>query len=272
MSVAYAWEAPFFVAGLASLALAWVVCVVAEVWGGRISGGDRWARAWLATWLLLGTGVGAQTVVLVAQSVAEGRPAVYDQAENLLSFSWLLGVVLAYFLWRHRLFWIGATILPVSLLTLGWVLLLPPGAGRVTLASMRSSWLLLHVLTSTVAYAAFTVTFGAALMYLGRHYLGLGRRYGPAEIARVGYRAAVLGFPFMTMVILTGALWAKHKFGVYWSWSGIEVWSLLTWLAFAAYLHAQYARGWEGARAAWLAIIAYATVIGTVFFFMHYRF
>jgi ABC-type transport system involved in cytochrome c biogenesis permease subunit len=62
----------------------------------------------------------------------------------------------------------------------------------------------------------------------------------------VAYQAVTVGFCFLTVCIVSGAIWAEHVWGRFWSWDPKETWSLITWLIFAAYLHARYQRGWRG--------------------------
>ncbi len=266
------WETVAFAAGLAGTVFAWIAAIAGEVFETR--GGEARPRARLRAvfWILTAIAVGGQSALLAGLSYARGTIAVYNQAEFLLAFSWGIGVVTAYFMARRGPWWVAILSLPVSFLVLGYLLLIPGGSGEVSLASLRSTWLLLHILTSIVAYSAFTVTFGAGLLILVRRYIGWGRRHDPEAVNRVGYRAAVFGFPFMTMVLFTGSLWAKYIGGVYWGWDPIETWALVTWLIYSAYLHAQYARGWESVRAAWLSVVGFACVIGTYLFFTHFWF
>jgi cytochrome c-type biogenesis protein CcsB len=69
----------------------------------------------------------------------------------------------------------------------------------------------------------------------------------------ISYRIIGLGFPLLTIGIIAGAVWANEAWGTYWSWDPKETWALITWLVFAAYLHARITRGWQGRRPALLA-------------------
>jgi len=66
------------------------------------------------------------------------------------------------------------------------------------------------------------------------------------------YRIIGLGFPFLTIGIISGAVWANEAWGSYWSWDPKETWALITWLVFAIYLHSRLIKGWEGQKAAFL--------------------
>jgi cytochrome c-type biogenesis protein CcsB len=95
-----------------------------------------------------------------------------------------------------------------------------------------------------------------------------GGRWGlpkPQVLDEIGYRAVVVGFPFLTLTILLGAVWADTAWGSYWSWDPKETASLVTWLIYGAYLHARVMRGWRGDRAAWLLVVGFAATLFTYF-------
>jgi cytochrome c-type biogenesis protein CcsB len=81
----------------------------------------------------------------------------------------------------------------------------------------------------------------------------------------VNYKSIAVGFPLLSLGIITGAAWANYAWGTYWSWDPKETWSLITWFIYAAYLHARLTRGWQGRRAAWLSIIGFSAVVFTYF-------
>lgn len=76
----------------------------------------------------------------------------------------------------------------------------------------------------------------------------------------ISYRIIGLGFPLLTIGIIAGAVWANEAWGSYWSWDPKETWALITWLVFAAYLHARITRGWQGRRPAILAASGFLVV------------
>ncbi|MGK7921381.1 MAG: c-type cytochrome biogenesis protein CcsB [Trichodesmium sp.] len=76
----------------------------------------------------------------------------------------------------------------------------------------------------------------------------------------ISYRIIGLGFPLLTIGIIAGAVWANEAWGSYWSWDPKETWALITWLVFAAYLHARITRGWQGRRPAILAATGFIVV------------
>jgi cytochrome c-type biogenesis protein CcsB len=80
---------------------------------------------------------------------------------------------------------------------------------------------------------------------------------------RVNYRSLTIGFPLLTLGIITGALWAENAWGSYWQWDPKETWSLITWFIYAALVHARLTVGWRGRKAAWLSIVGFLAVLFT---------
>jgi cytochrome c-type biogenesis protein CcsB len=87
----------------------------------------------------------------------------------------------------------------------------------------------------------------------------------PLVLDEIGYRAVVVGFPFLTLTIILGAVWAETAWGSYWSWDPKETASLVTWFIYGAYLHARLMRGWRGNKAAWLLVIGFLATLLTYF-------
>ncbi|MEI7902019.1 MAG: cytochrome c biogenesis protein CcsA, partial [bacterium] len=81
----------------------------------------------------------------------------------------------------------------------------------------------------------------------------------------ISYRSVVIGFPFLTLLIILGALWADIAWGSYWSWDPKETWSLITWFVYAVFLHCRFMRGWRGRRAAWISIVGFCSVLFTYY-------
>ena len=87
----------------------------------------------------------------------------------------------------------------------------------------------------------------------------------PRILDELGYQLIVLGFLFLSIGIITGAVWANSAWGRYWGWDPKETWSLVTWFIYATLLHARMMRGWHGRRIAFLSIIGFAAVLFTYF-------
>ena len=132
-------------------------------------------------------------------------------------------------------------------------------------------YIVLTCITCFLAYAAFALGFGAALLYLlisrGARNTAQPQKFllGAPEMDDLIYRAIMIGFFLLTLGILTGAVWAESAWGRYWSWDPKETWSLITWLVYAALLHSRMVRGWRGKKLAILSIIGFCCVLFTYF-------
>ena len=136
--------------------------------------------------------------------------------------------------------------------------------------ALKSNWLIGHVITCFLGYAGFAVAFGFSIMYIvkpeDRDDNGLFSRLPPlAVIDELTYQMVMFGFLFLTIGIITGAVWANSAWGTYWSWDPKETWSLVTWLVYAMLLHLRMMRGWHGKKIAWVSILGFMAVLFTYF-------
>lgn len=137
-----------------------------------------------------------------------------------------------------------------------------PSELRPLMPALQSNWLHAHVATAVIAYACFALAFCLGFLYL------LQANLPAADLMSIDekiYKLVVLGFTLLTLVIITGAVWAEEVWGNWWSWDPKETWSLITWTVYAAYLHARRTREWEGRKSAWLVVTGFIVVLFTLF-------
>lgn len=229
------------------------------------------AAGTVATVFLL-LGLTAQTAALAFRAVEAGRLPFSSGYEMASCTVWGVGLVYAVSEFRTRQKQLGAFVLPVmfafSLLVWHW----KEGIHRVLMPALQNPfWLYVHVGTAILAYGGFGVAFALAVSYLvisggeGKGSAGfLASRLPSLEwMDDYMYKVVAFAFVFQTLVVITGAIWAETAWGSPWSWDPKEVWSLITWLIYALYLHARLTRDWKGRRAAWLNVIGFAAVIFT---------
>ena len=149
--------------------------------------------------------------------------------------------------------------------------------------SLRSLWLPAHASLSLLAYDCFALAAVGGLMYLLQERNIKRKRFGLLysrlpdleTLDRLGLHCLSVGFPLLTLGMITGSLWAWRAFGSYWRWNATEVWTLAVWLIYAALFHQRLTVGWRGRRAAWLAIGALALALfafwGVTAFFSGYH-
>ncbi len=133
--------------------------------------------------------------------------------------------------------------------------------------ALSSYWLVIHVVSAVIATAAFTLGGMTSILYLikarspekSTGYIA--RLPEPRDLDRISYRLHAFGFPVWTFaVLITGPIWAHEAWSSYWNWDPKEVWAFITWVVYAAYLHARSTAGWKGRKAAILALVGLATL------------
>ncbi|MCU0478372.1 MAG: c-type cytochrome biogenesis protein CcsB [Chloroflexi bacterium] len=202
---------------------------------------------------------------LVFRAIATGHGPFSNMYEFSIAFAW--GILGAYYWFEHKYHqrMLGLLALPVALGMLLYASTIPADIEPLVPALQNNLLLSVHVATAIVAYGSFTVAFAAAVLYLAQPESGRWGLPKPAILDEIGYRAIVVGFPFLTLVIVLGALWADVAWGRYWGWDPKETASLVTWFIYGAYLHARVMRGWRGRKAAILLIVGFGATLLTYF-------
>jgi cytochrome c-type biogenesis protein CcsB len=230
---------------------------------GRVASLLMWA-GWV------GNGAGFFLRWMESHQMGHGRIPLTNQYESMVLFAWATASVYLLLELRYRNRIIGAFVAFIPFLSLGLGSLLFDTTIRPLVPALQSNWLTVHVITCFLGYAAFAASFGVSLLYMVRQRLdpeGRMAKVLPSEdlLDHLNYRAIATGFPFLSLGIITGAIWADVAWGTYWSWDPKETWSLITWLIYAAFLHARLSRGWRGKRAAVLSVIGFAATLFTYF-------
>ncbi|MEW6698313.1 MAG: c-type cytochrome biogenesis protein CcsB [Bacillota bacterium] len=238
------------------------------------------ARLVTAAILAVGAGLAVQTVWLAARTVNIDRLPFANMFEFTVFFAW--GLVLTYLVTHRRqpVPLLGTVVMPVAVALMAAAGMMN-GTAKPLMPALQSQWLQAHVATAVLAYGAFGVSFGAAVLYLIRDAQpvslgsagsgpsavtqGMSLLPGTETLDKLMYRVIAFGFLFLTLVLITGAVWAEQVWGAWWSWDPKETWALITWLVYAIFLHGRFTRGWQGRRTAWLAILGFAAVLFTLF-------
>ncbi|WP_030456139.1 c-type cytochrome biogenesis protein CcsB [Herbidospora cretacea] len=161
---------------------------------------------------------------------------------------------------RYPVRFLGAFVGVVAAIGLGFaVRVLYTQAGPVVPA-LDSYWVAIHVTAAVAASGLFIVGAAAAALFLVRKE-GPSRLPSRADLERIAHRVIVIAFPIWTFAVISGALWADKAWGRYWGWDPKEVWAFITWVAYAAYLHARATAGWKGKAAMIVSLIAFACLM-----------
>jgi cytochrome c-type biogenesis protein CcsB len=218
--------------------------------------------------ILAGAGILVHLAAVIHRGIVAERLPLTNTYETLMLFSLLLMVSFMLADRRYELPALGGFAGLTSSVALSACSLMSPDIEPL-LPSLRSNWLLFHVLSSFLGYAAFALAFGTALAYLAidlrlapSQRLALDRERTKDFLDWFTYRAIAFGFPLLTLGIVTGAVWANTCWGRYWNWDPKESWSFITWFVYAGCLHMRFG-GMRGKASAAMAVIGFGCVVFT---------
>lgn len=214
---------------------------------------------------LIWAGLAANTLLLALHWIQTGHPPVVDSYELQLSAAWCTMLIFL-LLQKSGLvdFVLALLIVPLSFLLLGNAYASDAPASQMG-PLYQTPWMIVHVTFAWIAFANYALAAAAAILLLFHGLLDrkLPGRLPPAEkLDTMGYRLIVLGVINQTIMLASGAIWAKRAWGHYWSWTQLEAWSLMSYLLYIFYLHARRFLGWKMKRTAWIA--AFGLVIVTI--------
>jgi cytochrome c-type biogenesis protein CcsB len=231
---------------------------------GRRAANIGMSLTWLAFLTLL--------VGVVLRGVWAGRVPWGNMYEfSITAALGILGVFLFMSL-RRDLRWLGLFVVIPALLTLGLAVTVLYTEAAQLVPALKSYWLVIHVSAAIICAGAFTFAAATAGLSLVRGRLE--RRAGTTEISGwasrmptserlevLTNRVVAFAFPLWTFAVVAGAIWAENAWGRYWGWDPKETWAFITWVVFAAYLHARSTAGWRGSRASWIVVIGWGAFL-----------
>ena len=236
--------------------------------------------------------------ILCSRWIVEGYFPLSNLYESLLFLTWTLLTLYLYVESQTKTKLIGAILIPVALLINGFSnLTLSPEMQKASplVPALQSNWLMMHVSMMLLSYGTLIMGSLLCLLFLvisqyqevdfkqidktptplynimldyyeadllpsKKRSSELGRLKLLQSLDNWSYRIIGLGFPFLTVGIIAGGVWANEAWGSYWSWDPKETWALITWLVFATYLHARLTKGWEGRRTALLGGLGFFVI------------
>jgi len=212
-------------------------------------------------------------ILLFAGVIARGVSAGRVPWGNMYEFSitGALAFTAAYLaaLRKYDLRWLGLLVSISVLLTLGTAVTVLYVPSSPLVPALKSPWLVIHVSTAIVSGGVFLLSnvIAGAYLYLdkmeskGERNVWAQRLPSLEVLDQLSYRLVAFVFPLWTFSVIAGAIWAEAAWGRYWGWDPKETWAFITWVAYAAYLHARVTIGWRGRRAAWLCLFAGSTFL-----------
>ncbi|MGB9627261.1 MAG: c-type cytochrome biogenesis protein CcsB [Thermodesulfobacteriota bacterium] len=215
-------------------------------------------------------GFASHTLAFLTRYIEAGYTPVTNLHESLSFFAWMIVGVLLLTHLKYKVKVLGAFLTPIALILMLFALALPKEI--LPLAPvLRSYWHPFHVIFAFLGNAIFTLTFCCGILYLIQEHQLKSKKMGALAkrlpslkvLDDLNYRSLTLGFPMLTLGIITGAVWAEYAWGRYWGWDPKETWSLITWFLYAALLHQRLTVGWRGKKAAIMAIVGFFAVLFT---------
>ncbi|MEV6285404.1 c-type cytochrome biogenesis protein CcsB [Kribbella sp. NPDC051770] len=211
---------------------------------------------------------------VLTRGLAAERVPWGNMYEFSISASLAVAAVYLGFVHRYKLQWLGlgVTLVVAAVLGLATLALYTPAGPLVP--ALHSYWLVIHVAAAAISGGAFTIGGLVSILYLvkaraerkvvdgGTMPASLRRLPSAEAMDGTAYKVLAFAFPLWTFgVLVAGPIWAEYAWGRYWGWDPKEVWSLVTWVVYAAYLHARATAGWRGRRAATIAIVGWVVFI-----------
>jgi cytochrome c-type biogenesis protein CcsB len=224
---------------------------------GRRAANIGMSLTWLAAGMLL--------VGVLLRGVWAGRVPWGNMYE--FSISSALGILVVFLIWstQRDLRWLGLFVTIPTLLTLGMAVTVLYTESAQLVPALKSYWLVIHVFAAIIGGGAFTVGAATAGLSLisGRGWF---TQLPPREkLEGLTHKIIAFAFPIWTFAVVAGAIWAENAWGRYWGWDPKETWAFITWVIFAAYLHARSTAGWKHQKASVIAIVGWLAFLVNYF-------
>lgn len=205
-------------------------------------------------------------VGVVTRGIAAGHVPWSNMYEFTISFTF---VIVAVFLWLalgRDLRLLGVFVVGPTLLLLGVAVSVLYVAADSLQPILDNYWLYLHVTVAILSIALFAIAAVLAVAQLAKDFGSESGRIvaqlpAAESLERLSYWFTAVGFVLWTFTLVAGAIWAEHAWGRPWGWDAKEVWTLVIWLVYAAYLHARATRGWDGRKAAYLVLTGFSLIL-----------
>ena len=231
----------------------------------------RWVQTALA---LSAAGVVAHTAAVVTRGLAVHRAPWGNMYEFVTALTCVAAIFFLFVMIKYRAWALGVFVMGAVVVALGLAETLIYTAAGQLVPALQSYWLDIHVTAMTLATGIFFVAAVLGVVYLAADRSakrvaaggaesgnGIMRRLPSVEqIDRLTYRTVMFGFPVWTFGVIAGAIWADQAWGRYWGWDPVETWAFITWVLYAAFLHARATAGWRGRRAHYIQLLGFASL------------
>jgi cytochrome c-type biogenesis protein CcsB len=236
-----------------------------------VSQAGHWVRAAMALSIV---GVTVQVIAVVTRGLAVHRAPWGNMYEFITALTCIAALFFVYVMIRYRAWALGVFVMGAVVVALGLAQTLIYTKAAPLVPALQSYWLSIHVTAMTLATGIFFVAAVLGILYIisdryqarvaaGKAEPGNGliaRIPSPDQLDKLTYRTVIFGFPLWTFGVIAGAIWADQAWGRYWGWDPVETWAFITWVLYAAYLHARATAGWRGMRAHIIQLLGFASL------------
>jgi cytochrome c-type biogenesis protein CcsB len=234
------------------------------------------AGPWIRAAMTLATlAVAAHLTAVVTRGLAVHRAPWGNMYEFVTALTCVAAIFFLFVMIRYRAWALGVFVMGAVVIALGLAETIIYTAAGQLVPALQSYWLSIHVTAMTLATGIFFVAAVLGVVYLAAdRYVrrisaglaapgnGIMRRLPSTEqLDRLTYRTIVFGFPVWTFGVIAGAIWADQAWGRYWGWDPVETWAFITWVLYAAFLHARATAGWRGRRAHYIQLLGFASLM-----------
>ncbi|WP_370348008.1 c-type cytochrome biogenesis protein CcsB [Catenulispora sp. EB89] len=215
---------------------------------------------------------------VVTRGVAAGRVPWGNLYEFTIAGSAVAMALYVGLLFRRGARWLGVFVTGVIVAILGLAMEVLYKDAEQLVPALHSPWLVVHVAAAVLCSGMFTVATVATVLYLFKSRYETKAKLGTAnpnsmwrrvpsamKLDLTAYRILAFSFPVWTFTVIAGSIWAERAWGRYWGWDPTETWAFITWVVYAAYLHARATRGWKGRGAGFIALVGYGCFIFNYF-------
>jgi len=219
---------------------------------------------------ILGAGLLSHTALIGHAFFQSYSLPVHNLHQTISLAGWMVTAVFLLFQTRFNLKILGIYAAPLSSFIMILSARMPTEPAKIN-ETVKSFWIILHVIIIMVSYASFALACGVGILYLLQEHAiktkkrgFFFRRLPSLELLdSTAYACIITGFATVTIGLVSGFIYAKLIWGKFWSWDPKEVWSGITWLFYAALLHERLVAGWRGRKSAIMSIIGFAVLLFT---------
>lgn len=214
-------------------------------------------------WIIFVVGFACNSLYIVIRGIMAHRLPLSNQFEFATSFAWGVALMLIIVKTRMKSEWLSTIAMPAAFLVLSYAALQPKEITEL-MPALRSAWFGLHIGSAVFSYSAFVIAGCIGL----RRIISAKKHVESNELKLqqmdfISYRLVGFGFLLLTVVILSGAIWAEQAWSAFWTWDPKEVWALITWIIYAVYLHLRLRGRHSGLFLAWYVVVAVPIVLFT---------